>query len=125
MRLSIILLSTLALSGCGSLMNLFPDQFDNMEYAKLVELNVAASIHKNGITCQRPDETYRTAKFLEVYSKGTMNETNQNIYVEIGSLVTELYQRNDPSPAYCKVKWGNIEKATSEVITLSGARIKK
>lgn len=125
MRLSIILLSTLALSGCGSLMNLFPDQFDNMEYAKVVELNVVASVSKNSITCQRPDNAYLTAKFLEVYSKGTMNETNQKIYAEVGSLVSELYQRNDPSPAYCKIKWGNIEKATSEVIALSGARIKK
>jgi len=125
MRLTIVLATTLMLSGCGSLANLFPDQFDNMEYAKVIELNVSASINKNGKTCQRPDDAYRTAKFLEVYSKGTMNETNQTIYTEVGSLVEELYTRENPSAVYCKLKWGNIEKATSDVITLSGARIKK
>jgi len=125
MKLPIVLATTLLLSGCGTLMNLFPDRFDNVEYARLVDLNVYAKISKNGVTCQRPDEAYRSAKFLEVYSQGTMNETNQTIYSEISSLVTELYQRNDPSPAYCKLKWKNVETATNDAISLSGARIKK
>jgi len=125
MKLPIVLATTLLLSGCGSLANLFPDQFDNVEYSQVVNLNVSASINKTKPQCTRPEDVYHNAKFLEVYSKGTMNETNQNIYVEIGSLVDELYTRENPSPVYCKLKWNNIEKATSEVIALSGARIKK
>ena len=124
MKLTIVLMTTLLLSGCG-IANLIPDQFDNIEYSQVVNLNVSASINKDKLICTRPEHVYHNAKFLEVYSKGTMNETNQNIYTEVTSLVEELYKRENPSPVYCKLKWGNIEKATEEVIALSGTRIKK
>lgn len=112
------------LSGC-SLMNLIPDRFDSVEYGKAIELNVAANMYSRAGACTLPDQPYADAKFLEVYSKGTMNETNQQIYTEISSLVEELYTREDPSAVYCKMKWKNIETATHKAIELSGSRIKK
>lgn len=125
MKTFLVIPLVVALSGCSALTNLIPDRFDSMEYAKVIELNIAANMNSRAGVCVLPDEAYATAKFLEIYSKGTMNQTNQAIYGEVSSLVEELYTRDNPSDVYCKLKWQNIEKATNQAIELSGARIKK
>ena len=113
----------LFLVGCESVANLVPDRFDNVEYAMLVDLNVDAMM-SNG-SCEFSETTYRKSLFLKRYSQGTMNKTSQNLYREVHSLVEEFYQRENPSPIYCKMKWENILVVTDKAIELTGSRIKK
>ena len=113
---------SLLLVGCG-ITNLIPDRFDNVEYGMLVSLNVDAIV-SNG-SCDIGEDTYKNALFLKRYSEGTMNNTGQNIYKEIYSMVEEFYLRENPSRIYCKMKWENIQVVTDKAIELSGNRIKK
>ena len=81
MRILGFITLALLLNGCSSLMNMIPDRFDNVEYAKLVSLNVDAEVSKE--SCSVDIETYKSALFLKKYSEGTMNKTNNEIYSEI------------------------------------------
>ena len=123
MKLIGLIVLTILLTSCSSILNLIPDRFDNVEFAHLVSLSVDATISRQG--CEVSVDTYKNALFLKKYSEGTMNKTNNEIYGEIHSLVEELYQREAPSTVYCKLKWNNIIEATDAAIALSGKRIKK
>lgn len=113
------------LSSCNAAMNLIPDRFDNVEYYSIVTLSVNASQLKTNEECVRPDTFLTRTKVLSKYAQGTMNKTNQDIYNDFDALVTELYARENPSNAYCKMKWQNIENAANDILAISGSRIKK
>lgn len=108
---------------CSNLTNLIPNKFDNVEYGSLVRLGV---LTENAKECDGSLalSAYGESAFLEKYSKYTMNETNQKIYVKINDLVEELKDREDPSPAYCRIKWGNISAVVEEALSVSGSRQK-
>ena len=113
----------LSLAGCANIGNLVADKFDNVEYGKLVELNVDA-ITSEG-RCPLSQDTYKNSLWLKIYSAGTMNDTSTDLYKELHGLVEEFYNRENPSEVYCKLKWENIVKATDDAIALTGSRIKK
>ena len=115
----------ISLSACAGITNLIPDRFDNVEYYAVVTLNVNAAELKTKEECTRPEAVLLRAKVLSKYAEGTMNQTNQDIYSELDSLVTELYARENPSNVYCKMKWQNIENVSNDILILSGKRIKK
>ena len=119
----IVTIAMLSLTGCANVANIFADRFDNVEYGKLVELNVDAIASEGN--CPLSKETYKKALWLKIYSEGTMNDTSSDLYEELYGLVEEFYNRENPSDVYCNLKWENIVKATDDAIALTGSRIKK
>ena len=113
----------ITIGACSNLGNLIPNKFDNVEYGSLVRLGVIA---ENTKECNETlvITAWGESAFLEKYAKYTMNETNQKIYVKINDLVEELKDREDPTPAYCRIKWGNISKVVEEALSVSGSRQK-
>lgn len=120
-----ILLSGLLLLGITGC-NIMPDNFDNVEYGYLVELNVIASEpviedYCRGAELRRMDFI---ASVLVKYSEHTLNENVNNIYKDIKGLTKELSDRKEPSSAYCKIKRDNIKKATESALEVFGRRMK-
>lgn len=117
-----VVLSLFILTSC-SVSNLIPNKFDNAEYSALVRLAVVA---ENTKACDVDyiDVAWFESAFLDKYAEYTMNETNQRIYSKINDLVVELRNREDPSPAYCRIKWSNISSIVEEALDVSGSRMK-
>jgi hypothetical protein len=117
-----VVLSLFILTSC-SVSNLIPNKFDNAEYSSLVRLGVIA---ENTKACDVDyiNVAWFESAFLDKYAEHTMNETNQRIYTKINELVEELRNREDPSPAYCRIKWGNISSIVEEALQVSGSRMK-
>lgn len=118
----VVLLATVVAS-CG----IIPDDFDNVEFDRLAELNVLASAPLDGKNwCGGADIGMLNfnAKVLAVYSEHTLNENIANIYLEIADLTQELHDRKDPSEAYCKIKRNNIANATQKALDVFGGRRK-
>ena len=107
--------------------SLIPDDFDNVEFSRLAELNVLASEPLDGKNwCGSADigMLNYNAKVLAVYSEHTLNENIASIYSEIADLTQELYSRENPSNAYCKIKRNNIANATQKALDVFGGRRK-
>ena len=101
------------LSGCSSIGKFIPSDFDNVEYGKLVELNVISNMSQ-GDWCKKStigQMDYR-AHWLYTYSKYRLNENITTIYQKLNSLTNELVARENPSQAYCRLKRQNIHKVT-------------
>lgn len=117
-----VVLSLFILTSC-SVSNLIPNKFDNAEYSALVRLGVVAENTKD-CDVDYINVAWFESAFLDKYAEHTMNETNQRIYAKINELVEELKNREDPSPAYCRIKWGNISSIVEEALEVSGSRMK-
>jgi len=119
----------IGLSSCSAidfLQNDLPDNFDNVEFGYLVELNVLASEpviedYCRGAELRRMDFL---SSVLVKYSANTLNRNTTNIYKDIKSLTTELKDKQEPSPAYCKIKRQSIAKATDSALETFGRRMK-
>lgn len=118
--LSIVVLAGLTVAGC---VNRLPSKFDSTEYRDLVEMNVLSSWSDS---CAQPelDRLDYLGRILKTYSTNTLNSDIGEIYTEISSLATELRARENPSPAYCKLKRTNIFDATEKAIEIFGRRSK-
>ena len=122
-RIYILALSLILLSGCSSIQNFMPSNFDNAEFMQLAELKTAA----NWSTTCHPGELKRMAyisRTLNTYSANTLNANITNIYDGINSLVEELYARENPSEGYCKIKRQNIVLAIDSALDTFGGRVK-
>ena len=117
-----VVLSLFILTSC-SVSNLIPNKFDNAEYSALVRLGVVAENTKD-CNVDYINVAWFESAFLDKYAEHTMNETNQRIYAKINELVEELKNREDPSPAYCRIKWSNISSIVEEALEVSGSRMK-
>lgn len=122
MKNIVMSIGILLLSSCA-VMDLIPDKFDAVEYGALVNLGVIA---ENSTDCDpmKMESAWVQSAFLEKYSEHTMNDNNHQIYVQIHDLVSELKKRQEPSPAYCRIKWGNISTIVEEALAVSGSRMK-
>ena len=112
------------LSGCTSIGKFLPSDFDNVEYGKLVELNVVSAMGETGLWCMKPilsQMNYR-AFYLHTYSKHRLNENITGIYKKLHDLTTELVDRENPSDAYCRIKRTNIHKLTTQSLEVFGGR---
>lgn len=119
--LGLVLVSLL--TGCSTIGKLIPSKFDNVEYGKLVELNVISTMAPGG-WCQESaiqQMNYR-AVWLQTYSKYRLNENIAKIYEQIGDITKELNERENPSEAYCRIKRENIHKITAETLQVFGGR---
>lgn len=122
-KMLIVGLSLIVLSGCSSLGRFMVDDFDNVEFGKLAELRVISNF---SATCH-PGELKRlvySSRVLKQYSKNTLNANISSIYDEINSLSEELYTRENPSAGYCKIKRRNITMVVDAALETFGGRVK-
>jgi len=118
-------LFTFMLAGCSALGKFVPSKFDNVEYGKLVELNVLSIIHgQKEDWCNKAilnQMNYR-AEYLLTYSTYRLNDNITNIYKGIHDLTEELRVKENPSDAYCRIKRQSIQKITTETLEVFGSR---
>ena len=120
----LVLASVLILGACSSIGKYLLSDFDNVEYGKLVELNVVSAMGEDGLWCMKPvlsQMNYRSF-YLHTYSKNRLNENITEIYKGLHGLTTELVERENPSDAYCRIKRTNIHNITSSALEVFGDR---
>jgi|TARA_R110002074_G_scaffold280675_1_gene452035 hypothetical protein len=120
----LLLASVLILGACSTIGKYLPSDFDNVEYGKLVELNVVSAMGEDGLWCMKPvlsQMNYRSF-YLHTYSKNRLNENITEIYKGLHGLTTELVERENPSDAYCRIKRTNIHNITSSALEVFGDR---
>lgn len=113
------------LGGCSSLGKFIPSKFDNVEYGKLVELNVIAISHgrtQEWCNASILNQMKYRAEWLHTYSKYRLNANITEIYKGLLDLTTELKDRENPSEAYCKIKRTSIHDTTTNVLSVFGSR---
>lgn len=120
-----VLLGTLllALSGCANIGKFFPSEFDNVEYGKLVELNVIANMPQDD-WCKKStisQMNYR-ALYLHTYAENRLNDNITEIYKGLHGLTEELVNKEEPSQAYCRIKRTNIHDITTNILSAFGDR---
>jgi hypothetical protein len=120
-----MVLLILTLMGCSSFAKFMPSNFDNVEFGKLVELNVISktpSIDTNWCDQKDINDMFYISSQLEVYSANRLNENINNIYSKINTFALELKTRENPSNAYCKIKRNSIYEVTKETLSTFGNR---
>ena len=120
----LLLASVLILGACSTIGKYIPSDFDNVEYGKLVELNVVSAMGEDGLWCMKPvlsQMNYRSF-YLHTYSKNRLNKNITEIYKGLHGLTTELVERENPSDAYCRIKRTNIHNITSSALEVFGDR---
>ena len=120
----LVLASVLILGACSTIGKYLPSDFDNVEYGKLVELNVVSAMGEDGLWCMKPvlsQMNYRSF-YLHTYSKNRLNENITEIYKGLHGLTTELVERENPSDAYCRIKRTNIHNITRSALEVFGDR---
>lgn len=113
------------LAGCSSLGKFIPSKFDNVEYGKLVELNVLTTSHAGAEDwCNKAivNQLNYRAEYLHTYSKYRLNANIASIYKGIHDLTKELREKENPSDAYCRIKRQSIQKITTEALSVFGSR---
>lgn len=121
----LFVLLTFGLSGCSAIGKFIPSKFDNVEYGKLVELNVLSTIHnqkEDWCNAGILNQMYYRAEYLRTYSTHRLNANITSIYEGIHGITKELKERENPSPAYCKIKRQSIHKITTETLDVFGSR---
>jgi hypothetical protein len=119
-----MVLLILTLMGCSSFAKFLPSNFDNVEFGKLVELNILAITPSTTDWCDKSDiaKMSYVSRQLEVYSFNRLNTNISNIYAGINSLVLELNDKQNPSSAYCKIKRTSIYETTKKTLATFGDR---
>ena len=113
------------LAGCSSISKFLPSNFDNVEFGKLVELNVVAELKDPAEPWCNPviinQMNYRSL-WLVTYSKYRLNDNIAEIYKQIHGITKELKERENPSDAYCRIKRQSIHRITTDVLEVFGSR---
>ena len=111
------------ISGCANFRDYVPEDFDGNEYMKLAELSVVADLSETCNGMELTSMRFYSAVLMK-YSEGTLKENIAEIYAGIHALTVEISERENPSPAYCKIKRGNISKLVDEAMDTFGDRKK-
>lgn len=124
MRYFLFATSLLFLASCADLKRWIPSDFDNVEFDSLASLYVVAVQPATEDWCKGSELLYleRQSAKLELYSKYRLNTNIVDVYTEIHSLASELYNRESPSNVYCKLKRGNIADASEKALKVFGGR---
>jgi hypothetical protein len=112
-------LIALTLAACD-ILDYVPDRYDSTEYEYLVLLSLTAKDTDCNPIQTQSMKLY--SGFLVMFSEYKSNKATQEIYAGIDDLVTELANREQPSPAYCKLKTQNIIKLTDRAREVFGMR---
>lgn len=124
-KIVVFALLVISLTGCSTLGKLIPSKFDNVEYGKLVELNVLTTAHVNAEDwCNKSiiNQLNYRAEYLHTYSTYRLNANIADIYKGIYDLTQELKEKENPSDAYCRIKRQSIQKITTETLEVFGSR---
>lgn len=124
-KIVIFTLLVMGLAGCSTIGKFMPSNFDNVEYGKLVELNVLSTIHsKKEDWCNAGilNQMHYRAEYLRTYSTHRLNANITSIYEGIHGITKELKERENPSDAYCRIKRQSIQKITTETLAVFGSR---
>jgi hypothetical protein len=119
----IILSVAFLLAGCSTIASWIPDKFDNVEYERLVQLNVTVDM-VSGCDQDNIQDMLYNSRILKKYSQGTLGKDASVVYAEINSLVEEMNNRENPSVVYCELKRKNIRTLTEKAIDIYGNRLK-
>ena len=116
-------LLVITVSGCSSIGKWLPSEFDNVEYGKLVELNVISNMPQDD-WCKKStinQMNYR-AQYLHTYADNRLNDNIVEIYKGVHGLTQELVDKEEPSQAYCRIKRTNIHDITTNMLAVFGDR---
>ena len=116
-------LLVITISGCSSIGKWLPSEFDNVEYGKLVELNVISNMPQDD-WCKKStisQMNYR-AQYLHTYAEHRLNDNIVEIYKGMHGLTQELVDKEEPSQAYCRIKRTNIHDITTNMLAVFGDR---
>jgi hypothetical protein len=125
----LVLLSLLCLSGCA-LVDSFLMKYDPNEYALIADIRNSAGQAKG--TCDTPDVAKsqavsianKTNYFVQYTQYLPHNEPTKKSAVDLNDIaqgLTKQYQGN-VSPAFCKIKFGMIEKSAELIQQTVGAK---
>jgi len=120
--ITLALAVALLAAGCGTL-KYIPEDFDGQEYWGLATLSVYTDLSE---ACD-PSELQIMkiqSDILMKYSEGTLKENIAEIYEGLHDEITQLADRDTPSPAYCKIKRQNISKLVDQAMDTFGDRRK-
>ena len=123
-RKNIFLITALVLmTSCSTIGKFLPSEFDNVEYGKLVELNVLSNMPQDD-WCKKSiiNQLNYRAQYLHTYAEYRLNTNIVEIYKGIHGLTTELVDKKEPSQAYCRIKRTNIHDITSTALEVFGDR---
>jgi len=113
---------TLLMTGCGSL-KYMPEKFDGNEYMKLAELSVLSSLSETCNGLEVASIRFNSAVLMK-YSEGTLKENIADIYAGIHAETVQLSVRENPSPAYCRIKRNKIVELVDSAMDTFGDRKK-
>jgi len=115
----------LFLIGCAQLAQWKPSEFDNVEFNSLATLYVMANTPSSEEEwCNRRElfAMKRMSLRLQVYSEHRLNDNIGDIYRELNSLINELYDRQNPSNVYCKIKRTTVAESIDHILEVFGGR---
>lgn len=111
--------------GCSQVSQWIPSKFDNVELNSLATLYVMASTPASEEDWCNRRELFgmkRMSLRLQVYSEHRLNDNIGDIYRELNSLINELYDRENPSNVYCKVKRMTVAESIDHILEVFGGR---
>lgn len=121
--LAITLTLSLFLVSCSNLGKYVPENFDGNEYMKLSELSVLSTLSESCNGLEMVSMRFNSAVLMK-YSEGTLKENIADIYAGIHTEIVQLSERENPSPAYCKLKRKNITNLIDQAMDTFGDRKK-
>lgn len=112
----------LLMTGCGTI-KYIPENFDGNEYMKLAELSVLSSLSESCDGIEVASMRFNSAVLMK-YSEGTLKENIADIYAGIHAETVQLNERENPSPAYCRIKRNKIGALVDSAMDTFGDRKK-
>jgi len=133
MKKILVLLSLTVLTGCSSLLDAYLMKYDANEYQQITVIRSAAAFSKE--SCSEPERAKRHANML---ANRTTTFKNYAQYLphndkvisasqELAKMAQGLkdqYAKGSVSPAFCKIKFDNIEKSAEDMQKVIGAKPK-
>jgi len=111
--------------GCSQVAQWMPSEFDNVEFNSLATLYVLANTPASEEEwCNRRElfAMKRMSLRLQVYSEHRLNDNIGDIYRELNSLINELYDRENPTDVYCKIKRMTVAESIDRTLEVFGGR---
>ena len=127
----LLLISVLALSGCGTMMESYLMKYDPNEYEQITNIRTTAGFSKT--TCDNEvvakDRAEQLAKQTTLFKNYAQylphNSKVISASADLDSMaqgLTAQYQKGKVSPIFCKVKFEGIEKSAEIMQQTIGAK---
>jgi hypothetical protein len=110
-------------TGCGTLKDYLPENFDNSEYMKLAEMSYVSKMSNSCDVAELETMKYWSGVLMH-YSDGTLKENITDIYTGIHELTIDVLETVDPSVVYCRIERQKIDGVIGEAMDTFGDRKK-